>query len=105
MARHSALRTQLEERLHTILTRVSRIERDLRQDHDRDWEERANELENDDVLEELDELARAEVRQLREALRRIDAGHYGFCVTCKSPIGEDRLEAMPSVTTCRNCAR
>ena len=56
MPEHNALRKQLEDRLTRLLHRVGRIEGDLRQTHDRDWTERATELENDDVLEGLDEI-------------------------------------------------
>ena len=51
MLEHDALRTQLETRLTRLLRRVERIEGDLRQTHDPDWQERATELENDEVLE------------------------------------------------------
>ena len=104
MTEHTALRAELEARLDALLGRLRKIERDLRQSHDRDWEERATELENDDVLEGLDELGRAEVRELRAALHRLDAGGYGLCVACGGPIGAERLQAVPTVATCRMCA-
>ena len=104
MTKDTALRASLEMRLDTLLARVRKIEGDLRQSHDRDWEERATELENDDVLEGLDELGRAEVRELRAALHRMDAGGYGLCVGCGGAIGAERLQAVPTATTCRMCA-
>jgi RNA polymerase-binding transcription factor DksA len=104
MTKNTALRARLETRLDTLLARVRRIERDLRQCHDPDWQERATELENDDVLEGLDELGRAEVRDLRAALHRMDTGGYGFCVACGEPIGAERLQAVPTARTCRMCA-
>lgn len=104
MSTQSALRTQLQERLDRLLRRVGKIEGDLRAPHDRDWQERASELENDEVLEGLDEMTRAEVRQLRAALRRIESGSYGTCNTCGQPISEDRLIAVPSAVTCVDCA-
>jgi RNA polymerase-binding transcription factor DksA len=104
MTKDTALRARLETRLGTLLARVRKIEGDLRQSHDRDWQERATELENDDVLEGLDELGRAEVRELRAALHRMDAGKYGFCVACGEPIGAERLRAVPTAAKCRVCA-
>jgi RNA polymerase-binding transcription factor len=34
------------------------------------------------------------------ALERIEDGTYGLCGTCGSPIGEERLEAVPYATLC-----
>jgi DnaK suppressor protein len=51
------------------------------------------------------------VAQLREtlesvekALAKLDDGTYGICETCKEPIAEARLEAMPSTAYCIQCA-
>ena len=103
MSTHTALRTQLQDRLDQLLRRVGTIERDLRSLHDRDWQERASELENDEVLVGLDEIGRAEVLQLREALRRIESGIYGICSRCGQPISAERLAAVPSTVTCVGC--
>ena len=70
----TVLRGELERRLDVLLKRVDRISGDLRKPGDRDWQERATDLENDDVLEGLDDASRAEAEALRLALRRIDAG-------------------------------
>jgi DnaK suppressor protein len=40
----------------------------------------------------------------REALRKIDEGTYGSCERCGKPIAPARLEAIPSATTCVECA-
>ncbi len=104
MASDIAVRAQLEERLDVLLKRVGDIAGDLRRPADRDWQERATENENDEVLETLDEAIRAEVAQVRAAIRRLDAGTYGRCATCGEPIGAARLAAMPSTTTCVTCA-
>jgi DnaK suppressor protein len=100
-----AVRTQLEGRLANLLRRVGKIEGDLKQAHDRDSEERATELENDEVLEGLDEMTLEEIRQIRTALRHIESGSYGMCSTCGRPIGAERLAAVPSAITCVACTR
>lgn len=105
MQGEQAVRTQLQARLDALLKRVGEITDDLRRPGDRDWQERAAELENDEVLENLDESSRAEVAQVRAALRRLDAGTYGRCAKCGEPIGAARLAAIPSTTTCVACAR
>lgn len=105
MSKNRGLRTRLEARLRDIVQRVDRIDSDLRQSHDRDSAEQAIELENDEVLEGLDELGRAEVHEIRAALRRIEDGSFGFCVECRQPIDDKRLEAAPTAATCIACAR
>jgi len=104
MSQYAAVQAQLQQRLDQILRREGVIEGDLRQPHDPDLEERAIEAENDEVLEGLDELSRAEARQIREALRRIGDGTYGRCARCGKPIGAARLVAVPSTSYCLSCA-
>ena len=94
---------QLQQRLSELLPRVGRIEGDLRSAHDRDWPERANELQNDEVLEGLDDMTLREVRQIRGALKRIESGNYGVCAACGEPIAATRLTAVPTAITCVQC--
>jgi DnaK suppressor protein len=105
MSKYGAIGTQLQERLDQLLRRVGKIEGDLRSTHDRDSQERASELENDEVLEGLDEMSLAEVRQIRETLRRIERGYHGICSTCGQPISAERLAAVPTTSSDLGCAR
>jgi DnaK suppressor protein len=104
MSNDDAVKMQLRQRLAELLPRVGRIEGDLRSAHDRDWPERAIELQNDEVLEGLDEMALGEVRRIREALGRLEGGRYGVCARCGQPIGAARLMAVPTAVTCVACA-
>ena len=104
MSKYTSIRTHLWERHAHLVRRVGKIEGDLRSPHDRDSEERASELENDDVLEGLDAIGRAEVGQIRAALDRIEVGLYGTCSTCGRPIAAERLAAVPTAITCVRCA-
>jgi RNA polymerase-binding transcription factor len=85
MPKHDAVRARLEEQLSRLLKRVGAIESDLKRTHDRDWNEQAIELENDEVLEGLDEMSAGEVRRTRAAISRIANGTYGVCSTCGHP--------------------
>jgi DnaK suppressor protein len=49
------------------------------------------------------DLARDELRELDAAEARILAGTYGRCQVCGRPIGDERLAALPAVTTCITC--
>jgi DnaK suppressor protein len=104
MSNNHAMEGPLRQRLAQLLERVKRIEDGLRSPHDRDWPERAIELENDDVLESLDESSLREVRQIRGALKRIEDGRYGVCATCGRAISAARLAAVPTAVTCVPCA-
>ena len=48
---------------------------------------------------------RQEVSRIESAIKRIDEGEYGYCVTCGDGISEKRLKADPTISTCINCAR
>jgi len=43
------------------------------------------------------------IRQIRQALKRIDAEDFGECVACGEDIGERRLMARPMSTHCIDC--
>jgi DnaK suppressor protein len=45
-----------------------------------------------------------ELQQITAALRRIEAGDYGYCVGCDEAIALPRLEHDPSVPLCIDCA-
>ena len=47
----------------------------------------------------LDQLDR-QLRDVDDALRRLDRGEYGHCEVCGEPIGEARLEARPATRFC-----
>ncbi|MGJ9414362.1 TraR/DksA family transcriptional regulator [Aeromicrobium sp. CF4.19] len=48
--------------------------------------------------------ARRRIHDLDAALARLADGSYGVCTGCGSPVGAERLEALPAVRTCRGCA-
>ncbi len=41
---------------------------------------------------------------IEAALARLDAGTYGTCEGCGSPIPDERLEVRPTARTCVHCA-
>ena len=53
--------------------------------------------------EGLEEGAARRLREVEDALGRIDEGTYGTCAACGKPIGEERLEAFPYVRFCIEC--
>ncbi|MGD9831534.1 MAG: TraR/DksA family transcriptional regulator [Piscinibacter sp.] len=45
----------------------------------------------------------AELREIGEALARLDAGRYGLCKDCDEPIDTRRLAAEPFAIRCTAC--
>lgn len=72
--------------------------------HDADSEDVVSFTAADEVLEGLEDAARAELVQIRAAFDRIAAGAYGACTACGAPIPAARLRALPHASTCVTCA-
>ncbi len=47
---------------------------------------------------------RHHLEEIDAALTRVEAGTYGSCEVCGSPIGEERLSARPTARACIRCA-
>lgn len=104
MDNYSKIADQLRLRLAELTERSGEIEDDLRQPLDADFSEQAVDLADDEALEGVDDVLRAEAQQVRLALTRIDNGTYGTCANCGDAIPLDRLEAQPTATRCIKCA-
>lgn len=46
----------------------------------------------------------AELHRIEAALRKLDQGEWGWCLTCGEEIAEARLRHDPSVSQCVGCA-
>ena len=104
MTDYTALAAKLRARLAELAERSSEIEDDLREPLDADYSEQAVDLADDEALEGVDAVLRAEARQISLALARIDNGTYGTCTNCGATIALARLEAEPAATRCITCA-
>lgn len=60
-----------------------------------------------DVGKEMDfqvmSMRSQELKQIKDALMRIELGEYGFCEECGNSIRFERLKAMPFAQLCRSC--
>src|SRR5689334_25120500 len=43
------------------------------------------------------------LREIGDALQRMDHGHYGICLECEEPISAKRLDAVPWARYCVTC--
>jgi RNA polymerase-binding transcription factor DksA len=87
-----------------LTERVAKISRDLHTPLENDWEERAIQMENDEVLVGLGAEGNVELSQINLALERIERGTFGTCIKCRKEISEGRLHALPFAAVCSPCA-
>ena len=104
MGEYDQLKMQLEAQLADLVGRSKSIEAELQHQLSPDLEEQAIDLEDDEALTGIDEVLRREASAIRNALLRIENGTYGVCVKCGDEIGSERLKALPTATSCINCA-
>lgn len=97
----------LEKQQEEIATRVEKIRRDLNHVErpvSKTFSDQAIELGNTDVLGSLLQEGESELVDIRTALARISDGSYGSCRSCSEDIAEERLQALPYTSVCKNCA-
>ncbi len=105
----AALRDELERRRQELTQRLrehqsgqSRTEHMIQvreQDAD-DVPQREGERELDMAISDLET---RELGRVADALRRMDAGHYGLCADCEEEIPFERLRAEPWALRCVAC--
>jgi len=100
-----------EDRLHVLrdemTARINALNKDLHhreQAVEKDFSEQATQSENDEVLKALDHEARTIVQQIDRALLSIRENTFGTCCRCGETIAEERLQAIPYVVLCIDCA-
>jgi RNA polymerase-binding protein DksA len=102
-----AIEARLKQKRDELLHRAERLHRDVHHRDkpvEKDFAEQAVELENLEVLLELDRETRLELKNVLEALARIEDDEFGACQLCGEDIQVERLNALPYVQTCIRCA-
>jgi RNA polymerase-binding transcription factor DksA len=99
-----AMKQRLEKRLVVLMREARAIDAELHEPGNPDFEERAVEIEGEEILEGLGKVALDEIGQIKSALTRIDLGTYGVCVICGEDISDARLNAVPFAAKCIKCA-
>ena len=99
------------EKLQTLrkelISRIEAIDNDIhhkKEPVEKDFAEQVTQRENDEVLTAIDEEAQQTVHLIDAALTRIKEGSYGVCASCGIKIPDERLAALPYLTTCVSCA-
>ena len=99
------LRKQLESKKDELSARLQRITANVRRGYEADSKERAQQMEDSEVVDALGNEARAEIAKITAALSRIDSGKFGICVECGGAIDQNRLAAYPYADECIDCAK
>lgn len=60
---------------------------------------------DDEVFTSLAAGARAALRDVQNALWRMDEGQYGLCTACATPLPLEVLEILPQASACQPCQR
>ena len=103
-AQYKEIRLALEQKKSELLTRLERINANLRRGYEADSKERAKQLEDNEVVDALGNEAREELKKISAAMQRLDSGEYGLCIECGLPINEGRLKVYPYAEECIDCA-
>lgn len=98
------LRAILVQKKEELDSRLTRITSNVRRGLETDSEERATQLEDNEVVDALGNEAREEIDKISAALRRMDSGEYGVCSKCGEAVGESRIRAYPYANECIDCA-
>src|SRR6204780_2910455 len=100
------MREQLGEMKTKLLSEIDsemRAEREGNKDEGMDTYDLASEERDREINFILSDRERVKIKQIDDALDRLDDGSYGVCESCGLEIGEERLEAMPFSRLCRDC--
>jgi RNA polymerase-binding transcription factor DksA len=89
------LREMLEEQRAFRLDQLEQLRR----------EEAASPNGDREIRESLMTGARAALREVIEALARMQDGRYGTCRQCSQPLPVARLEVLPQLALCMDCQR
>lgn len=68
-----------------------------------DEDENASEVEEYTDNLAIEAVFEKQLKEIAEALEKIDLGTYGKCENCKKDIPIERLRAYPAAKTCFNC--
>ena len=102
--KYRELRERLERRKKELEDRLERVTANVRRGYEADSEERAQQCENNEVVDALGNDARIEIARITAALGRIDKGAYGVCKECELEIDQTRIDALPYAEYCIECA-
>jgi len=100
------VREHLQEMKNKLLSEIDlelRAEREGNKDEGMDTYDLASEERDREINFILSDRERVKIKQIDDALERIEEGTYGVCESCGLEVAEERLEIMPFTRLCRDC--
>ncbi|HTQ24513.1 MAG TPA: TraR/DksA family transcriptional regulator [Candidatus Binataceae bacterium] len=100
------MREQLSEMKAKLLSELDsdlRAEREGNKDEGMDTYDLASEERDREINFILSDRERVKIKQIDDALGRLDDSTYGVCESCGLEIAEERLLALPFTRLCRDC--
>jgi DnaK suppressor protein len=86
-----------------LYTHDLRVGKEAADEASEDIVDRANNAYQREFMFNLSGGERRMLRQVEDALERLDQGEYGTCAHCREPIGSKRLKAIPWARYCVDC--
>ena len=102
----SDLRQNLLEMKNKLVAEIDselKAEREGNKDEGMDTYDLASEERDREINFILSDRERVKIKQVDDALGRLDDGSYGVCESCGLEIAEERLLALPFTRLCRDC--
>jgi len=100
---YDRLQTELEEEFKDLQYRIDRTQRQiLRADPMSTDHSEAIASDQEALIERCCHF-RQRLKMIVRCLRRIREGTFGLCELCEEPIGQKRLEALPTARFCIGC--
>ncbi len=103
LARFKSILLKEREQIVGEVKQTYESSQEVGQDGIQDIGDEAANIYNKQILLSLNESERMRLREVDEALDRIENGTYGICEECGGPIGIKRLEARPVAKYCVPC--
>ncbi len=100
------LRQNLLEMKNKLVAEIDselKAEREGNKDEGMDTYDLASEERDREINFILSDRERVKIKQIDDALVRLEDGSYGVCESCGLDVAEERLEAMPFTRLCRDC--
>jgi DnaK suppressor protein len=94
---------ETKARLRDEIDSELKAEREGNKDEGMDAYDLASEERDREINFILSDRERQKLKQIDDALARLDDGSYGVCDSCGLEIAEERLSAMPFTRLCRDC--
>ncbi len=95
--------TEMKAKLLGEIDSELRAEREGNKDEGMDTYDLASEERDREINFILSDRERVKIKQIDDALDRLEGGTYGVCESCGLEIAEERLQALPFTRLCRDC--